>query len=86
MSRVVDPAVETDEKLGPWGRLEYWEGVNGCIFKNSFGGNKSPELDLNQFLQTCNQPETSDDQSDDVVKGDACDLAQPDNYQIESSL
>ena len=55
------------------------------MYMNSFGGNKSPELDLNQSLQTCNQPETSDDQSDDVVKGDACDLAQPDNYQIESS-
>ena len=53
---------------------------------NSFGGNKSPELDLNQSLQTCNQPDTSDDQSDDVVKGNACDLAQPDNYQSESSL
>ena len=53
---------------------------------NSFGGNKSPQLDLNQSLQTCNQPETSDDQSDDVVERDACDLAQPDNDQIESSL
>ena len=53
---------------------------------SSFGGNESPQLDLNQSLKTCNQPETSDDQSDDVVEGDACDLAQPDNDQIESSL
>ena len=31
---------------------------------------------------TCNQPETSDDKSDDVIEGDASDLTQPGNILI----